>query len=560
MKIFGIRVPFTKKERSSTAPIPDDKYFAQLIGPAGDGANVTPQTSVNYTPVFAAIRVIAGNLAALPLVTFEKRADGGRDRATKHPLYKILKTKPNRRKTTSLEFREMLTLHALLYGNGYAQIIRNLDGEPLELYPMHPTQVKPEILDGELVYRIRLDNGGETILPEYEVLHLRAFRDCGLEGLSPIAAARKAIEAGLSLEDFGKNYFQSGAFPTGVLEYEGTMSPEAQKNLRESWQREYGGANRGKRTAVLEVGVKWKQMGIPQSDAQFLEQRRFGVEEISRIYGVPPHMLGDLSRSTNNNIEQQSQELLTYCLRQWAERWEQVIVRDLLDGEDEPYFVKHVVNALLRGDSAARGQFYAQGRQWGWFSINDIRELEDMNPIGPDGDVYLSPLNMVPAGTEGQQQKGDQGAGFGEPGEEEAEGRPAEAFAEETLKAAFRGAFRETWQRVVRKEINAVKTAARRKGGDFDEWFDEFIADHRGYAVECLKEMARAYHTLRGLDTDMLLPGLVDNYRASVRDRVDAWKAEPSAGYDHREDELASYWAERILGYSGEEYERSTAA
>lgn len=570
MKLFGIQIPFTG--RKSTAPIPDDRYFAELLASEGASGHVTPQTAVNYTPVFAAIRVIAGNLAGLPLVTFEKRSDGGRDRAPKHPLYKLLKNKPNNRKTTAFEFREMLTAHMLLYGNAYAQIIRNPFGDPLELYPMHPTQVVPRLVEGQLVYKIRQDNGGSVDLPEYEVLHLRAFRDCGLEGLSPIAAARKAVEAGLSLEDFAKNFFQGGAFPTGVLEYEGgEMPPEARDNLRESWQKLHGGENRGKKVAVLEAGVKWKPMGIPQSDAQFLEQRRFGVEEISRIYGVPPHLLGDLSRSTNNNIEMQSQEFLTYCLRPWMERWEQVIVRDLLDGDDDRYFVKHVANALLRGDSIARGQFYAQGRQWGWFSINDIRELEDMNPIGEDGDIYLSPMNMVPAGDEGKvlekpvQSQTTQPKDMQDEQESEDDGQQEDAAAEfavdpEKLKAAFRGALVETWQRVVRKEINAVRAAARRKGEAFDPWFADFSREHELFARDCIKELARGYFLLREGRYSHAGDHLAREYRKSVHARVEAWKAEPVKGYDHREDELAAYWADRLLGYSGGEYERTTAA
>jgi HK97 family phage portal protein len=560
MKILGLQVPFTKR---SAASIPDDRYFAN--GPFvfhTDEVPVTPETAIQYTAVFAAVRVIAGNLATLPLITYKRLESDGKEKATKHPLYKLLKSKPNNQKTTSFEFREMITGHMLLYGNGYAQIIRNRAGDVVELFPMHPSQVTPEKRDGTVVYKVRTDDGQDRFLSAEQVLHIRAYRDSGLAGLSPIAAAKKAIEAGLSLESFGANFFKGGAFPSGVLEMEGqaTLSADAKKNLRESWQKLYGGENRGKKVAVLEAGVKWKPMGIPQSDAQFLEQRRFGVEEISRVYGVPPHLLGDLSRSTNNNIEMQSQEFVSYCLAPWMERWEQAIVRDLLDGDDEEYFVKHQANALMRGDSAARGSFYSTGRQWGWFSINDIRKLEDMNPIGPEGDIYLSPMNMVPAGDEGKVLDRPAGAPAEGPQEPKKEPENEENDPEndtERVKKAFRGTLKETWQRVIRKEIGAVKSAAKRKNGaDFDGWMAEFLPDHVNFASSCLRAVGQSYFLLaNGSEPDGWMEKILRNYSEEVREKIDAWKTDPSLGYERSEDAVGDYWAERLLNYTDGGYD-----
>lgn len=571
MKLFGIHVPFTQRAGPS---VKDDRWFTPSpFVFLADGTPVTPETALRMTAVFGCVRVISQTLAALPLLVYQRRADGGKDRATKHPLYKLLRTRPNRYKTSGLEFREMLTGHALLYGNGYAQIIKNRLGEPLELVPLHPTRTRPDVTEAnELVYKVRLNGGAERVLAGDEVFHIRAFRDAGLEGISPIAAAEKAIRAGLSLESFGMNFFEGGAVPGGVLEYPGEMSEEAKRNLRESWERLHGGENRGRKTAVLEGGVTFKPQHIPQTDAQFLEQRKFQVTEICRIYGVPPHLLADLDRATFSNIEEQNQNFIDYCLLPWFRRWEEAIARDLLDADDSVYFAEFLADGLLRGNSQARSQAYALGRQWGWYSINEIRTRENLNPIGPEGDVYLSPLNMVPAGDEGgqddqsQKEKNDDDQPS-DRGQEEAPGQrragPAEdrggqdgrEDAGERVRAAFRGAFRETWARVVRKEVNAVRTAARKKGGEFDPWFDEFLADHRAFAVECLRELARSYCLLRGFDVDMLLPGLADDYRVAVRDAVAAWQAEPGRGYDRREDEIADYWTERLLGYSGGGYE-----
>ncbi len=588
MKIFGVRVPFTSSspERRSTAPIPDDRWMSSTpYVYLGGETPITPETALRFSAVFGCVRVISQTLAALPLLMYERQADGGKNRATKHPLYTLLRTKPNRFKTSGLEFREQLTAHALLHGNGYAQIIKNGRDEPLELIPMHPSRVRPDVTkDEQMIYRVAMKGGGERILPADDVFHIRAFRDSGLEGVSPIAMAEKIVRSGLSLESFGMNFFEGGAFPAGVLEYPGEMSAEAKTNLAESWHKLYGGENRGKKAAVLEAGLKWSPMGIPQSDAQFLEQRKFQVTEICRIYGVPPHLLADLDRATFSNIEEQNQNFVDYCLMPWFKRWEEAIVRDFLDGDDSKYFAEFLADGLLRGNTAARTSSYAMGRQWGWFSINDIRSRENLNPIGPEGDVYLSPMNMVPAGEEGQQPDPAQDPESDGKSEEESpkiaknSKTPAENREKETvlggetsikqpknepksddnrLNDAFRGAFRETWQRVIRKEIGAVKKAARAKNSDFDAWMDEFVVDQQCFASECLGELARTLYVLRGLDSSLVLPELMDHYRASIRDRVDAWRADPASGYDHHEDELASYWTERMLNYSVSEYEHA---
>jgi HK97 family phage portal protein len=554
MKILGLHLPFTKRDAST---IPDDRYFTSpfLLNLSGKTV-VTPETALQFSAVFAAVRVIAGNLATLPLITYVHLKDGGKEKAITHPLYRVLKTKPNNLKTTSFEFREMMTGHMLLYGNAYAQIIRNRAGDVLELYPIHPTRIIPKLESKKVVYVVRSDAGEDEILPGYEVLHLRAYRDEGLVGLSPIAAAKKAIEAGLSLESFGTNFFEGGAFPSGVLEYDGTMSDQAKSNLRDSWKKLYGGENRGRNTAILEGGLKWRQMGIPQSDAQFLEQRRFQVEEISRIYGVPPHLLGDLSRSTNNNIEMQSQEFISYCLAPWMQRWEQAIVRDLLDGNDEEYFVKHQANALMRGDSTARAAFYTAGRQWGLFSINDIRMLEDMNPIGPEGDVYLSPMNMVPAGQEGIQPEEPQN----EPKTEEIEPKEPEKEDEEDteeVRIAFRGAVKEAWARVIRKEIGLVKSAARSKNSEeFIVWKDKFLEDHLEFTRNCIRSIGRAFFLVsNNAEPDMWIEKLVARYGKEIGERLEEWQNNPSMGYERNEMKVGDYWTDNLLNYTDGEYE-----
>jgi HK97 family phage portal protein len=571
MNLLGFRLPFTK--RANQPSVADDRYFTPSpYVYLGDGTPVTPETALKFTAVFAAVRVIAGNLATLPLITYKRSKGGGRERAITHPLYKVLKSTPNQLKTTGLEFREMLTAHMLLWGNGYAQILRNSFGEVLELYPIHPTKVTPVMLPDEktgrsiLLYKVRRSNAEPLYLPADQVLHLRGYRDNGLEGLSPIMAAEKAIKSGLSLESFGSNFFEGGAFPSGVLEYDqGAMSQTAKDNLRESWQELHGGSNRGKKIAILEMGLKWKPMGIPQSDAQFLEQRRFQVEEIARIYGVPPHMLGDLSRSTNNNIEQQSQEFVTYCLLPWMKRWEEAVVRDLLDGDDSKYYVEFLADALLRGDTLSRTTSYKTQIESGILSPNEARAAENRNPY-PGGDDFLI-INKI---TKESLAKDDTAqvptpAPVPAPGPAkktaENEGktlRNEENLAEIDVKEAFRGAFLDTWQRVVRKELGSMRTAAKKRTGpEFDAWLEEFVPNHMTFAGECLREVAKAYCTLSRLDPDAVLSTVSRDYERTIRDRALAWRQDPAAGYVCAEEEVAPYWTECLLNYTGGEHDQA---
>ena len=428
-------------------------------------------------------------------------------------------------------------------------------GEVLELIPLHPSRVKPKLgADGVLFYEVKLSNGQSARLEAEAVFHLRGYRDEGLEGLSPIAAAHRAIRMGNSLESFATNFIEGGAFPAGVLEYEnGAMTQEAKENLRSSWQKMFGGESRGKKVAVLEAGLKWKPMGIPQADAQFLEQRRFQIEEIARIYRVPPHMLADLTRSTNNNIETQSQEFVTYCLLPWFRMWEDAICRDFFDGDDSRYFAAFVLDGLLRGDTAARTASYTAGINGGWLSKNDVRLKEDMNTIGPEGDIYLSPMNMVPAGSE--EDANDANEPASEEPKKEDPPKKEDTPAPDKVRSALRSAVRETWCRVVRKEIKQVQAAARRKMSpdEFTAWVTEFSEEHRDFAKDCMKDLYSGYAVLVGGDAGALERHL-DTYMNEIRDSASKWVNNPEVGYLRDEGKVADYWASVVLGYSEGEY------
>lgn len=377
-----------------------------LFGSTTSGKAVNERTAMQTSAVYACVRILSESIAGLPLHVYHYNRDGGKERTSRHPLYRLLHDEPNS-EMTSFVFRETLMAHLLIYGNAYAQIIRNGNGQPIALYPLLPNKMDvSRSKSGELLYTYYRDadeaglnsKGGYITLRKDEVLHIPGLGFDGLIGYSPIAMAKNAIGMALATEDYGAAFFANGANPGGVLEHPGVIKPEQADRLRESWQSQFGGAN-AHRVAVLEEGLKFHQMSIPPEQAQFLETRKFQINEIARIFRVPPHMVGDLEKSSFSNIEQQSLEFVKYTLDPWVVRWEQSLQQSLLlPSEKASIFIKFNLDGLLRGDYQSRMNGYAVGRQNGWMSANDIRELEDMNriPTEEGGDLYLVNGNMLP--------------------------------------------------------------------------------------------------------------------------------------------------------------------
>lgn len=386
---------------------PQDSYrFSQtpfLFGRSTAGKRVNEFTAMQTTAVYACVRILAESIAGLPLHVYAYRGEG-RERVPEHPLFTILHDAPNP-EMTSFVFRETLMVHLLLWGNAYAQILRDRAGRVAGLYPLLPNRMSVNRdEDGRLYYtyqRVTDENpnfkrGGEVILPAEDVLHIPGLGFDGLIGYSPIAMARNAVGMTLACEEYGASFFANGARPGGVLQHPGVLKDPAK--LRESWQAVYGGAANTGKVAVLEEGMTYQQIGIPPEEAQFLETRKFQVDEIARLYRIPPHMVGDLDKSSFSNIEQQSLEFVKYTLNPWVVRWEQALQKSLLLPEERKrYFIRFNVDGLLRGDYQSRMQGYAVGRQNGWLSANDIREMEDMNPIPAEegGNTYLINGNMT---------------------------------------------------------------------------------------------------------------------------------------------------------------------
>ena len=413
--------------------------FGFFFGGSTSGKAVNERTAMQMTAVYACVRVLSEAVAGLPLHVYRYREDGSKEKALKHPLYRILHDEPNP-EMSSFNFRETLMGHLLLYGNAYAQIIRNGKGEVVGLYPLMPAKMTVDRDSGGNLYYLysrgsddapEAGESGQVYLPPDQVLHIPGLGYDGIVGYSPIAMAKNAVGLGIATEEYGAKFFANDASPSGILEHPGVLkNPD---KVRESWNKLFRGSVNSHQIAVLEEGLKYQPIGISPDQAQFLETRKFQLNEIARIFRVPPHMVGDLEKSSFSNIEQQSLEFVKYTLEPWLMRWEQAMGRRLFtDSEKESYFIRFNVEGLLRGDYESRMNGYAVARQNGWMSANDIRELENLDRIPAElgGDLYLvngSMTKLADAGAFAGNTGGDAGAAGSTAGNAGADTRAATA-------------------------------------------------------------------------------------------------------------------------------------
>lgn len=391
--------PFKRKVTDQTA----GAGYRFFLGSSSSGKRVNERSAMQMTAVYSCVRILSEAVASLPLHIYEQE-DGQSKKATDHPLFFLLHDEPNP-EMTSFVFRETLMTHLLLWGNAYAQIIRNGKGEVVALYPLMPDRMKVDRDEnGQLYYEYQVSTADPKVNPAgtirlapEDVLHVPGLGFDGLVGYSPIAMAKNSIGMAIACEEYGAKFFAHGAAPSGVLEHPGVLKDPSK--LRDSWQATFGGSANSGKVAVLEEGVKYTPISIDPQQAQFLETRKFQINEIARIFRVPPHMVGDLEKSSFSNIEQQSLEFVKYTLDPWVSRWEQAMTKILLTEEEKKkYTIKFNVDGLLRGDYQSRMNGYAIARQNGWMSANDIRRLEEMDPIPEEagGDLYLVNGNMLP--------------------------------------------------------------------------------------------------------------------------------------------------------------------
>lgn len=371
--------------------------FAHLFWQTAAGPAVNEETALRYSAVWACIRVISEDVATIPLLVY--RRDGRRRlREDGHPAARLLRLQPNP-EMTAVQFRETLSAHVLAWGNAYAWILRDGEGQVTEMWPLLPNVTRPLRQRGRLWYEtvLRFGEHEETryLRPE-DVLHISGLGWDGLRGYSPIAMHRQAIGLGLAAEEFGARFFGQGTHLGGFVSMPGVLSQAAYERLRQSLREQSGLGPGAHQLTILEEGGKFEKIGIPPDEAQFIELRQFQIEDIARIYRVPPHKIGHLLRATFSNIEEQEIDYVRSTLRPWLVRWEQAINVKIFG--DSEYYAEHKIEGLLRGTTAARYQSYHVALQDGWMSRNEVRELENLDPI-EGGDIYLEPLNMTPAGS-----------------------------------------------------------------------------------------------------------------------------------------------------------------
>lgn len=371
----------------------------------GDGGSfaVTPESAMRVAAVYASARIIAGAVATLPLDLKRRVSDTVREDASDHPLWTVLRRRPNRWQTPSA-FRRMQQTHVLLRGNAYALKVVYL-GEVRELIPLHPDRVRVEQLDDmSLAYTYTRKDGRQVVLPQEAVMHLLCLTLDGVQGVTPLTYARETIGSALAMESHGSNVFRNGARVSTVLVHPKTLGPEGIASLRESIDAYRAGGDREGRALILEEGMDVKPMSMTAEDSQWIEARKFSRTDIAMFMGVPPSMIGDNSGSDSNwgtGLEQKSRGFVAYTLEDHLTMWEETIGRDLVRAADVQVYARFNRAALVRGDIQTRWEAHTKALQWGVVSPNEIRQIEDMNPR-PGGDIYYPPPNMTKsAGTPG---------------------------------------------------------------------------------------------------------------------------------------------------------------
>lgn len=368
---------------------------ARIYPPSGtdSGVQVNEDTCLKSSPVWAATRVISEGISCLPLHLYRAK-ERGSTKATDHPLYYLLHSAPNQY-TSSMRFRETLLAHALLWGNGYAEIEWNgTKDKPLALWLMHPGQVEPRFgSDGVPYYRFT-GPGGRRDIPFEDIFHLAGLGFDGLKGYSVVGMARNSLGLTIAAEKFGAKFFANGAKPTGVVKHPGEMSDEAFARFKREFNEQYSGTEKAGSVILLEGGVEFVPTSIPPDDAQFLQTRTFQVEEVARWFNMPVSKLRATGQKSYATLEQENQAFWAETLLPWIVRFEQEIELKLLAPQERgKIYAKFQPAGVLRADLATRYNSYAIGINWGFLSPNDVREMEDRDPI-PDGDIYLRPLNM----------------------------------------------------------------------------------------------------------------------------------------------------------------------
>ncbi len=462
---------------------PDSWLVRHFYQPVHSGVNVTELSAMRSTAVFACVRLISGTIASLPLPVYRRLTPRGKERDSEHPYYYLLHDRPNP-EISSYVWRQLSVAHILLWGNAYSEI-EYLNGKAVALWPLPPWKVQVKRNKrGVKFYEVTDDSGQSRLLPSWAVLHFPNVTLNGLTGMSCIQAGAEAVGLSLAAEEFGARFFGEGANMGGIAEYPGKLSDEAYDRYTKTFGEKFSGLGKSHRIMFLEEGLKYHKIGVPPNEAQFLETRQFQVAEIGRLFGISQlHKIGDLTRATFSNIEEQNIDFVVDTIRPLIVNIEQEINHKLF--ADKTNFAEFIIDGLLRGNIANRFQAYATARQWGWMSANDVRELENQNPLpGDQGDIYLIPFNMMPA----DQAHPKLDAPPPEENSRSLERRSAEqgALLRDKTARSYRSIFKDVAAKIVQREVQHVRKAAKkhlaeRSALTFGDWLEDFYREFPDY-------------------------------------------------------------------------------
>lgn len=472
------------------------------------GRYIGPADALTLSSVYRAIELKADSVATLPIMIYRRSADGeGKEKDRKHPLWPLLRHKPNPLQN-AIEFYHTMMVHLLMKGNFYAQIVRNRVGDIIELMTLHPDRVLPKLVDlnqtVSIVYQVTLASG-QIIFPQDQIFHVRAITTEGLKGLSPLDVGLRNFGTGIAQEEHTAAYFGRGVKPTGALEHPGKLTPEAQENMKNSFEQKYAGSKNAYRLLILQEGMKYNSLSHSAEQAQLMENKEFSVRDVCRWFGVPPHKLFAANSSLPNDQEQSNQEYANESVRPWLTRIEAAIKTQLLDpSEWDSIVIEFLMDAIARASLINRYNAYSVGRMNGILNIDEIRAKENMNPL-PDGkgQVYLEPLNMVPAGTPREQ-----------PDDTEDDPNTVPGSPNPTLqqgRALLKPMFKKEAERALRREIES------RARDNFD------AKKMEDYLLLAFRPFAEARQSLTGKDSEPALKGFVSGWlRRSESDKAAA--------------------------------------
>lgn len=480
--------PIQRDEPQMQASPYDDFWYSQGVGVS---SSVNEKTAMTIPAAFACVKCIAEDSAKVPLKVYFREDERRKRDAVEHPLYRLLMVQPNP-EMSSMNFREAVTKDLARAGNGYAEIVFKGDTKfgrvPFALWPLDCMRVRPKRTDSGALYYEHTNDAGDIVrIPADRMLHLRGMGD-GISGWSPVQLMKLALGVALAQNEYSESSMQNDSTPGGVLEHPGRLSTEAAARLTTEFERKHGGPRNRRKLAVLMEGMKYNPLSPPPDDMQFLERMQFSEEEVARIWRVPPHKIQHLLHATFSNIEHQGIEYVVDCLTSYFVRWEQEIAIKLLSGpQNDGYYVKHIDNALMRGDAAARSAFYSAMFQVGSMGPNDIREKEDMNPID-GGDGYFlngtyTPLNLIDKLAESRIEPKN-------PPKTDNSEVPEPENRSERIVSAHEPVFAAELRRIYRTHKDKSIRASKRD--DFGQWAQEFYSHEREYVISSLMPASTA--------------------------------------------------------------------